>query len=142
VAERPGQRVQGLGHEPSDVSVRGVLLTAFGGLLALAVAGVAIRGLEALYGLHDAPPPSALDQRSLEPPPHRLQTDPAEDLAAYVAREEAILDSYAWIDRKAGIARIPIDRAIEMLAERGWPEPAEGEGRPPQPVTGRGKADR
>jgi hypothetical protein len=31
------------------------------------------------------------------------------------------LSSYGWVDREAGIVRIPIDRAMDLLAERGLP---------------------
>ena len=30
-----------------------------------------------------------------------------------------MLESYAWVDKSAGVVRIPIERAIEVLAERG-----------------------
>ena len=112
------------GYEQRDVSVRLVLLTVVSGLAFIVLAGAALYGLEALYGqlaLPTAqPPPSALPRRHPEPPPPRLQSAPAADLAVYRAREQAILESYAWVDRDAGIARIPIARAIELLAERGW----------------------
>ncbi len=36
-------------------------------------------------------------------------------------REAAELESYGWIDRKSGIVRIPIDRAMDLLAQRGLP---------------------
>ena len=32
--------------------------------------------------------------------------------------ENAILNNYGWIDRSAGIARIPIERAMELMSER------------------------
>jgi hypothetical protein len=32
-----------------------------------------------------------------------------------------MLKSYGWIDRDKGVVHIPIDRAIEILAERGLP---------------------
>lgn len=35
-------------------------------------------------------------------------------LAEHKAKELAESTSYAWIDQKAGVARIPIDRAIEL----------------------------
>ena len=37
------------------------------------------------------------------------------------ATEDAILTTYGWVDRKGGIVRIPIDRAIDLLAQRGLP---------------------
>lgn len=35
--------------------------------------------------------------------------------------EEQLLHSYGWVDQKAGFARIPIDRAIDIVAARGLP---------------------
>ena len=37
------------------------------------------------------------------------------------AADDATLTSYGWVDRKSGIVRIPIDRAIDLLAARGLP---------------------
>jgi hypothetical protein len=52
--------------------------------------------------------------------PH-LQVQPAEDLAQFRASEENALTSYGWIDRTAGVVRIPIARAMDLLLERGLP---------------------
>jgi hypothetical protein len=40
------------------------------------------------------------------------------------------LSHYGWVDRAAGIAHIPIDRAIDILAKRGLPVPAAVEPTP------------
>jgi hypothetical protein len=56
---------------------------------------------------------------SITPPEPRLQTDPATDLGAYVRKEQHLLDSYGWVDRKRGIAHIPIEVAMEQLARTG-----------------------
>lgn len=37
------------------------------------------------------------------------------------ATEDAILTTYGWVDREKGVVRIPIDRAIDLLAQRGLP---------------------
>lgn len=50
------------------------------------------------------------------PPQPRLQPHPTLDLAVERGRETARLDGYAWVDRSAGIARIPIARAMQILA--------------------------
>ena len=50
------------------------------------------------------------------PPAPRLQADPAADLAAERAQQRQRLESYAWVDRDAGIAQIPIERAMALLA--------------------------
>jgi len=50
-----------------------------------------------------------------------LQIDPVADLNAYKAEQEKLLSSYGWVDKGAGVARIPIDRAIELTAQQGLP---------------------
>jgi hypothetical protein len=55
------------------------------------------------------------------PPEPRLQASPREDLKAMRTREDWTLSHYSWIDKKRGIAEIPIDRAIQIVAQRGIP---------------------
>jgi hypothetical protein len=62
------------------------------------------------------------------PPEPRLQISPQQDMRQMRAAEMAALHSYGWVDRQAGIVRIPIERAIELLAERGLPARREGQG--------------
>jgi hypothetical protein len=50
------------------------------------------------------------------PPVPRLQVAPSADLASEHARERAQLESYGWEDRQRGVARIPIERAMQLLA--------------------------
>ena len=60
-----------------------------------------------------------------QPPAPRLQIDPHADLAALRAPKHARLSSYGWIDRPSGIVRLPIERAMQLTAERGlagWPK--------------------
>ena len=52
--------------------------------------------------------------------PH-LQIMPTVDLQEFRARQEAELNSYGWINRTAGVVRIPIVRAMDLLLERGVP---------------------
>jgi hypothetical protein len=54
------------------------------------------------------------------PSPH-LQVNPSEDLKTFRAGEQAELNSYGWVNRTEGVVRVPIERAIEMLLERGLP---------------------
>jgi hypothetical protein len=55
------------------------------------------------------------------PPPPRLQTYPFDDIQAFRKEEAKILDHYAWVDQNAGVVRIPIERAIDVLVEKGLP---------------------
>ena len=60
------------------------------------------------------PPPVA-------PPEPRLQVSPNADWDAMLEKERATLHSYGWVDRSKGIVRIPIDRQMQFIAERGFP---------------------
>jgi hypothetical protein len=68
----------------------------------------------------DSPEP-ALSEAMIQPAPPepRLQTDPAGELAAMRHEEDLRLKTYAWVNEPAGIARIPVERAMELLLERG-----------------------
>jgi hypothetical protein len=55
-------------------------------------------------------------------PTPRLQPDPTADLAAYLAASRQRLSSYGWVDRDKGIAHIPIDEAMQRVAEHGIPD--------------------
>jgi hypothetical protein len=52
-------------------------------------------------------------------PAPRLQADPAADLRAFQAEQARALQGYGWVDREGGLARIPVARAMEILAARG-----------------------
>ena len=53
------------------------------------------------------------------PPQPRLQASPREDLSAMRKREDWTLTHYSWIDKQKGTVEIPIQRAIEIIAQRG-----------------------
>jgi hypothetical protein len=113
-------------HEESDVNVRGVLGFA-AGLLVTAVLiqfmvwllFVYFSGREAARVVPEYP--LAAGEQTRVPPEPRLQTNPREDLRALRAREDAVLNSYGWVDRTAGVVRIPIDEAIKLTVQRGLP---------------------
>jgi len=52
------------------------------------------------------------------PPEPRLLQDPRAALLELRAEEDAILHSYGWVNRDAGIVHIPIERAIDVLAKK------------------------
>jgi hypothetical protein len=67
-----------------------------------------------------------VDARRLPREP-RLQPAPISDLQDLRRAEDEILRGYAWIDPDKGIVRMPIDRAIDLLSQRGLP----AQGQPP-----------
>ena len=103
-----------VGHEVSDVSIRGII--AF--VVALAFAAVVIHvGLwvmhEALRGREERKSPAPLPLAELrEPPPGPgFEETPGVQLHAYVDEQRERLESYGWDE--AG-PRIPIDRGIDL----------------------------
>jgi hypothetical protein len=62
-------------------------------------------------------------------PTPRLELDDGNsDLAELHGREDLLLNHYSWIDRGKGTVRIPIDRAMQIIAQKGLPvAPAEQE---------------
>jgi hypothetical protein len=113
--------------------------TIYGYLLALGIAVVASL-LVCVYILRftmnyaassDTPaPPSrealGKDYRMLPPEP-RLQgvpghqTDPQADLRQKIRDDSEANEKLEWIDRSSGIAQIPVQEAMKMLAEKGLP---------------------
>jgi hypothetical protein len=54
-------------------------------------------------------------------PAPKLQPDPVADLNKFRASVEQRLNSYGWTDQKAGVVHIPIERAIDLMSEKGLP---------------------
>jgi hypothetical protein len=85
----------------------------------------------------DTPPPMIRQEMGSAyealPPEPRLQgvpghlTDPQTDLRQKVQADTAANEKYAWIDQSSGIAQIPVQDAMKILAEKGLPaiQPAE-----------------
>ena len=76
-------------------------------------------------GIESDPAPSPLAEANEKrlPPEPRLEKDPPKDLAELRAREDEILGGYAWVNREQGVARIPVARALEIVAAKGLPAP-------------------
>ena len=78
-----------------------------------------VRSLSRLVPPDAAPGRSDHLQARMPAPPRKVVPD--RELRELRAAEDAVLDSYGWVDRRAGIVRIPIDRAMELMAQRGLP---------------------
>jgi flagellar biosynthesis/type III secretory pathway M-ring protein FliF/YscJ len=113
-------------HETSDANVRGILMFA----AALIVAAIVIHLLVwVLFRFMDAQQeandslqyPLAAQQETREPPEPRLQTNPREDLRELREQEHQVLSTYGWVDKNAGVVRIPIDEAMKRVVQQGLP---------------------
>ena len=113
-----------VGHELSDlkpgyIALFGIALTAV--IVAAAViTSLLIHFKAAEHSRQETPVPRLAQEREATPGP-RLQVDANKDLRQMRAGEEAVLNSYGWVDKDAGIVKIPVDRAMEILAKKGLP---------------------
>jgi len=126
-------------YEPSDFNPRGVAEFVVGLVITVVVSAVVVAGVMR-YWLSISPvgntaPFSKVIARITAP---RLQISPADDLAAIHEREQSFLHGYGWVDRKAGIIHIPIERAMQLVVERGLPvrtRPTVRELQPPRKIS-------
>ena len=58
-------------------------------------------------------------RKPVVPPGPRLQRSPEADLAQHRGAERGELESWAWVDRGRGLARVPVERAIDAVAASG-----------------------
>jgi hypothetical protein len=130
------------GHEASDASVRAVLIFAVALALLIVINLVGVLALLRYYqDRAEAADPVIspfVDQRQ-DPPGPRLEPSlgheklPQEDLQDLRNEEHAALISYGWVDREKGVARIPIDRAIDQAVNSGLPTTLPALGLPETP---------
>jgi hypothetical protein len=120
---RPSNETTKKGHETVDANVRS--LVGWGlGVFALLASGFIISIVVFRYFVtHQSlgPPASPFENVRALPPRPVLQVAPARDLRQYLEEENAVLNSYGWVDQKAGVVRIPIDRAMDLLLQKGLP---------------------
>jgi len=133
------------GYERSDVRVTGIVVFLTALSIFVAVAGLLAWGMGKLINAHlnkeDGPntkwtrsvdvrqlgnlPTNPELQRKMAEltqtfPTPRVQTDDGnQDVADLHQREDLLLEHYSWVDRSQGKVRIPIERAMELVAERG-----------------------
>jgi hypothetical protein len=111
------------GYEKSDATARPLLT--FAAVLAGVIAVVAIvmaatfRHFAQSQSLGQPAAPFAAGR--LLPPEPRLQPDPRVDLYRLRQQEDATLSSYDWVNPTAGVIRIPVERAMDRLMEKGFP---------------------
>jgi hypothetical protein len=110
--------------EVRDANLPNLLKTG-AGLFGLVILSLLVSwGLYILFRQHSAAPGSTPETFTIPQgaaPLPRLQQDPHADLLAMRSREDSILTSYGWVNRDSGFARVPIDRALEILAAKGLP---------------------
>jgi hypothetical protein len=137
-----------LGFEREDLGARPI----FGFLVSLAVFGVLtyyvlwgmFHFLDAYNRKHQHPAnpmvqaqtdTRVVTTRTIQQfPEPRLEDDERTELNGFRLREEDQLHSYGWVDQNAGVVHIPIERAMEVIAQRGLPTTPQAGTMPLSPV--------
>ena len=110
-------------YQPDEASAK----IAAAGLLSVLALGVIalliVLGLFSWFGGATArPPATALERAELQPQGPRLESNPLKDRLALEAKARDRIESYGWVDRQKGIARAPIERAMAIEVQKGWPD--------------------
>ncbi|HZP98259.1 MAG TPA: hypothetical protein VFB13_01895 [Reyranella sp.] len=113
-------------YERSDLSAKRIAWLAAGLFVSLLVSVAVIAGLFAILP-HRKATNGHTEQATAGP---RLEVHEGSDRAAVDRAAEQRLHSYGWADRSHELARIPIDRAMQLLAAHGWLDDQPKQGTP------------
>ena len=126
------------GHEPSEVGIKRIFLFGVGLIVSAIIIQVTLGGIMAFFTTEEktlgAARPTSFDQDKGQFPPPNLQVHDAYDMVQFRKSERATLEGYGWVDEKAGVARIPLERAMNLLVERGLPKVKTPAPSPAQPA--------
>jgi hypothetical protein len=128
--------------ERQDLQVSGILYFLLGLVVVTAICLFGLRGLYAYLEHREKalqPPVNPLvtnvpkDTLHIPPgypqtvfPSPKLEEDERGQLNDIRMNEEKALSSYGWVDEKAGTVRIPIERAMNLIVQRGLPVKGQG----------------
>jgi hypothetical protein len=96
-----------------DLDVRAIRIGATG-----IACGILFALLASWFLMHQRGPAANAPPRTFRAAPPLLQTAPQVERESYFAEKARLTGSYAWVDRQAGIARIPVDEAMRLMAAR------------------------
>ncbi len=154
---KPEEVDASLGYEKSDVGVTGIIVFLASLAVLVAVTGLVCYGIGGMINAHmnkeDGPTSKwskTVDIRQLGNMPSNpamqnkvaqlMQSFPAprlvvdngdEDVTVLHAKEDLLLDHYTWVDESKGTVRIPIERAMELIAQQGLPVAPPAKTAPP-----------
>jgi hypothetical protein len=112
------------GYEKTDARIKAVyvFLISLGLLIVLALVSMSwmFSYLETMEAARDVPA-SALADPNAVPPQPRLNRTSRGELDQVLSKSRAKLKGYSWIDKEEGVVQIPIERAMELMTEKGLP---------------------
>lgn len=113
----------GPGYEVEDASVREIVFTGIGLAVGTLVVCLLTWGLFNISKTvsQEGQPVNPMARPGQLPPEPRVEVQPWVDLENLRRHEEEVLQTYGWADKGAGKVRLPVDRAIDVMAARGLP---------------------
>ena len=123
------QQVDASGYEKRDANAKAIFLTVLGLLLVLVLVDVIVHFI--VKDFANTPTPGdrysgSVRQQQPAAYPH-LQISPQADLSAFREEEAQQLNTYGWINKTAGVVRIPVDRAMDLVLQKGLPARQPGQ---------------
>ena len=127
------QRTGGATHERRDADVINLFMIAGMLILMLVISLLICRGVLHHFTREQTaeqrPAIASMARETVALPQPRLLVQPRAEREKFQKGDQAQLETYGWIDRRTGIVRIPIARAMQLLVERGLPEVGAGQTR-------------
>jgi hypothetical protein len=113
----------GPGYETRDASVPALLKFGVSLAVIILIVVVGMRWTFAYYAKTQnlGPTVTPFENERTIPPVPRLQVAPQKEIHDYWESQQSIVNSYGWVDRQGGVVRIPVDRAMRLLLQRGLP---------------------
>ncbi|HTR81737.1 MAG TPA: hypothetical protein VMM58_08905 [Bacteroidota bacterium] len=116
-------------YETRDVDFKKLMYVGVG-LIAIIIlmlaANFLLSGFLGSYSSNPGAPADVVASGAPDFPTPRLQPNPVLDLKELREHEDSVLSTYGWSDRRAGLVRVPIDTAMDLLLKHGLPVYAEG----------------
>jgi hypothetical protein len=128
-----------IGYEVADANIRQVVIAGIGLAVATAIACFAMYFLFNLLKKSGGPAQAVnpMAPASTLPPEPRVEDKPWMQRQNLLPKEDRVLNTYGWTNKGAGLVRIPIDKAMDLIVQRGVPggtqAPAVTGGRVGQP---------
>jgi hypothetical protein len=116
------------GFERSDADASASYKAGFAMLAAMVLTALAVVPMFRLLAKRESqaqPPPAGAVKTEMSEPVQsfpKLVTSEPLALAEFRANEEALLTSYGWVEKDKGLARIPIEHAMRIVAAQGLPK--------------------
>ena len=126
-------------HEVHDIQLRPILLFGLSLVIAAVVIHLALWWLMRVWTDRPLTPRVQLPPAAVTPGPMQgpaLHPFPASELDQLLREQAQRTATYGWVDRQGGVVHIPIERAMQLLVERGLPARADA----PTPTFGLSQA--